>query len=55
MYKTRSKLVTEKYGGKCDGYDKIVKDCNTHKCPGKFSYMGGQKKIDANFDDFGNC
>ena len=55
MYKTRSKLVSEKYGGKCDGYDRIVKHCNTNKCPGKFSYTGRQTKIKANFDNFGYC
>ena len=38
MYKTRTKLVTEKYGGSCPGLDKVEKDCNTHKCPSKFIF-----------------
>ena len=38
MYKTRTKLVTEKYGGSCPGWDKVEKDCNTHKCPGKILF-----------------
>ena len=43
MYKTRTKLVTEQYGGSCPGWDKVEKDCNTHKCPGKllFSWLHG--------------
>ena len=47
MYKTRLKFVSGKYGASCSGYDKIVKDCNTHKCPGKLSYMVRQKKYEA--------
>ena len=39
MYKTRTKLVTERYGGSCPGWDKVKKDCNTHKCPGKFLFI----------------
>ena len=38
MYKTRMKLVTEKYGGSCSGWDKVEKDCNTHKCASKFPF-----------------
>ena len=35
MFKTRTKVVTEKHGGYCDNLAKVVKDCNTHHCPGK--------------------
>ena len=35
MYKTRTKLEPAKYGGTCPGVAKVIKDCNTHKCPSK--------------------
>ena len=55
MYKTRTKLVSEKYGGSCYGEHRVEKPCNTHKCPGKFPYKVRQTKIVANFDNFGDC
>ena len=49
MYKTRAKLVTEKYGGSCPGWDKVEKDCNTHKCPGKFYFSSYHRTNTYNF------
>ena len=34
-FRTRKKLVTEKYGGTCEGLAKFEKECNTQDCPGK--------------------
>ena len=34
-FRNRIKLVTEQYGGACQGSDKVIKDCNTQKCPGE--------------------
>ena len=34
-FRTRTKLVTEKYGGPCQGLAKFEKECNTQDCSGK--------------------
>ena len=34
-FRTRTKLVTEKYGGTCQGLAKSEKECNIQDCPGK--------------------
>ena len=34
-FRTRTKLVTEKYGGTCQGLAKFEKECNMQDCPGK--------------------
>ena len=39
MFKTRTKLVTEQYGGTCPGWDKVLKDCNPEPCPGKSLFI----------------
>ena len=39
MFKTRTKLVTEQYGGTCPGWDKVIKNCNPEPCPGKSLFI----------------
>ena len=34
MTKTRTRTVTEKYGGTCNGRPTFSEACNTNKCPG---------------------
>ena len=39
MFKSRTKLVTEQYGGTCPGWDKVIKNCNPEPCPGESLFI----------------
>ena len=36
---TRTKSVTEAYGGTCTGQLTEIEECNTHHCPGRMMYI----------------
>jgi hypothetical protein len=35
--RSRSKSMTEKFGGSCSGLPTEIRTCNTHNCPSKLS------------------
>ena len=37
--KTRTKTVSEKFGGKCKGESSIEETCNTNSCPGNITWL----------------
>ena len=39
MFRNRTKLVTEQYGGTCPGLGNDVKECNIQNCPGKLQIV----------------